>query len=216
MQNIRTKPKVSVGSKMERPIKIGLDIQAQKEGMTRSSLIEKISKTYIESVKNGDWNVKGLKLRLQNTLLKYQNLYEKYERKVQAYFELEQENESLQTKILNLEVENAKLSSMLEMMEKEKEALALKLTNAPPAHSYQEVKKKYLDFRSENIDLRNSLEEQKKAFEQEKIKLLETLEEQKKVLSVKNRNIKSRKKTPFKKLLSRKRSKTNSENKVEL
>jgi len=129
---------------------------------------------------------------------------------------LRKENQSFKTKILNLEVENAKLSSMLEMMEKEKEALALKLTNAPPAHSYQEVKKKYLDFRSENIDLRNSLEEQKKAFEQEKIKLLETLEEQKKVLSVKNRNIKSRKKTPFKKLLSRKRSKTNSENKVEL
>ena len=123
---------------------------------------------------------------------------------------LREENQNFKTKVLNLEVENAKLSSTLEVIAKEKEALTLKLTNAPPAHTYQEVKKKYLDFRNENIDLRNSLEEQKKAFEQEKIKLLETLEEQKKALSVKNRSRKSRKDTPFKKLINRNRSKVES------
>ena len=95
MQNLKTEPRVSVGSKMKIPIKEGLDIQAVENRTTRSSLIEKICATYLARVKNGDWNINGLKSRLQDALLKYQNLYEKYERKVQAYFELEQEHKSL-------------------------------------------------------------------------------------------------------------------------
>ena len=93
MEKVNAEPRVSVGSKMKIPIKEGLDSQAVEKKITRSSLIEKICATYLARVKNGDWNINGLKSRLQDALLKYQNLYEKYEKKVQAYFELEQKME---------------------------------------------------------------------------------------------------------------------------